>query len=178
MSPAKQAAFLTRAYACLAADPYVERASWFSLADFGVTDHIGLRYGLYDWLGHARPALGAFKKAGRARPNRSCGTRVDRRGAKIKIAWPADNKKASRTLHFKASARDASGLLTLHLLVDGQQVRVTSKRTLRGHWSGWRDLPVGTHKVTFKAVDRAHNVSTKSVTVNRVAGRPKPPASR
>ena len=173
VSPAKQAAFLTRAYACLAADPYVERASWFSLADFGVADLFGLRYGLYDWLGHARPVLSAFKKAGRARPNRSCGTRVDRRGAKITIAWPADNKRASRTLHFKASARDASGLLTLHLLVDGKQVRVTSKRRLRGRWSGWRGLPLGPHQVTFKAVDRAHNVSTKSVTVNRVPSVPK-----
>jgi hypothetical protein len=59
-------------------------------------------------------------------------------------------------------------LLTLGLLVDGKQVRVTSKRTLKGRWSGWRRLPYGPHKITFKATDRARNVTTKSVTVNRV----------
>ena len=168
MSAAKQAAFLTRAYACLAVDPYVERASWFSLADFGAADHIGLRYGLYDWRGNARPALAAFKRAGRAPPNRSCGKQVDRGGARITVAWPADNKNVSGALRFKASARDASGLLTLHLLVDGKQVRATSKRSLTGRWAGWRGLPIGPHKVTVKAVDRAHNVTTKTVTVNRV----------
>jgi Glycosyl hydrolase catalytic core len=168
VSPARQARFLTRAYACLASDPYVERASWFSLADFGAADQVGYRYGLYDWRGNARPALRAFKNAGRVRPNRSCGKQVDRGGATINIVRPADNKNVSGDLRFKASARDASGLLTLHLLVDGRQIRVTSKHTLKGRWSGWRRLPYGPHKVTFKAVDRAHNVSTRSVTVNHV----------
>ena len=62
VSPAKQAAFLTRAYACLAADPYVERASWFSLADFGVTDHIGLRYGLYRLARQRAPGAGRLQE--------------------------------------------------------------------------------------------------------------------
>ena len=93
----------------VAADPgRGERASWFSLADFGAADLLALRYGLYDWQGRSPGARRLQRRAGR--PNRSCGTRVDRRGPKITIAWPADNKRASRTLHFKASARDASGL--------------------------------------------------------------------
>jgi hypothetical protein len=169
VSPGQQAAFLTRAYACLAADPYVEKASWFSLADLGAADQVGLRYGLYDWRGRSRPALAAFKQAGRVRPNRSCGKRVDRGGAAITLVRPTDNRNVSRYLNFKATARDGSGVLTLHLLVDGKQIRVTSKRWLQGRLSSaWRRLPYGPHKVTFKAVDRAHNVTTKSVTVNRV----------
>jgi hypothetical protein len=168
VSAAKQAAFLTRAYRCLAADPYVERASWFSLADLGSADRIGLRYGLYDWRGRARPALRAFQGAAGATADRACGKRVDRTPAAISIARPADNRNVSGDLHFKASARDASGLLTLHLLVDGRQVRVTGKRSLKGRWVGWRHLAYGPHTVTFKAVDRAHNASTRKITVNRV----------
>jgi hypothetical protein len=169
VSRAKQAAFLTRAYACLAPDPYVERATWFSLADFGPADHIGLRYGLYDWRGRRRPALAAFRRAERARPNPSCGLRVDRDGATISIAKPADNERRSGDLRYKASARDRSGVVRLHLLVDGKQVRVTAKRTLRGRWrTGWRRLAYGPHTITFQAMDRARNITRRSVTVHRV----------
>src|SRR4051812_39648257 len=84
----RQAALLKRAYACLAADPYVERASWFSLADFGTDDRVGLRYGLFDWRGRARPALRAFQRAAAAKPDPRCGIQVDRSGAAIKIARP------------------------------------------------------------------------------------------
>src|SRR6185437_13093663 len=99
----QQAQYLTRAYACLASDPYVENASWFSLQDFGAAESLGFRYGLYDWNGAARPALAAFQRAGSLAPDRECGLPVDRSSAGITIAWPTNNQNISGDLHYNVS---------------------------------------------------------------------------
>jgi hypothetical protein len=164
----QQALFLTHAYACLAGDPYVENASWFSLQDFGSTEALGYRYGLFDWAGAARPSLTAFQRAGSLGPDESCGLPVDRSSAGIDIAWPTNNKNVSGDLRYNISASDAQGIRTLTLFVDGKRVRVTSQSTMKGLWVGWRQLPYGPHKVTVKAVDNAQNPSVSEVTVNRV----------
>ena len=164
----QQATFLTHAYACLAADSYVENASWFSLADVGAADTIGFRYGLWDWTGAARPALAAFQRAGNVAPDRSCGLPVDRSSAGISIPLPTNNQSVSGDLRYQASASDAQGVRTLTLFVDGRKVRVTAKSSMKGRWTGWRKLDYGPHKVVVKAVDAALNVSTTEVTVNRV----------
>jgi Glycosyl hydrolase catalytic core len=164
----QQALFLTRAYACLAADPYVENASWFSLQDFGTADNVGFRYGLFDFNGGTRPSLSAFQRAGSLGPDRACGLPVDRSSAGINIAWPTNNKNISGDLHYSISATDAQGIRTLTLYVDGKKVRVTSKHSMKGLWVGWRNLAYGPHKVTVKAVDTAQNVSVSEVVANRV----------
>jgi hypothetical protein len=78
VSQAQQAAFLTRAYACLAADRYVTEGTWFSLGDFGTAENPGNRFGLIDSKGKRRPSFAAFQKAGSAAANRGCGLRRDR----------------------------------------------------------------------------------------------------
>ena len=164
----QQALFLTHAYACLANDPYVENASWFSLQDFDKTESLGYRYGLYDFNGTARPSLAAFQRAGSLGPDAGCGLPVDRASAGINIAWPTNNKNISADLRYNISATDAQGIRTLTLYVDGNRVRVTSASSMKGLWVGWRQLPYGPHKVTVKAVDKALNVSVSEVTANRV----------
>jgi hypothetical protein len=164
----QQALYLTHAYACLANDPYVENASWFSLQDFDKTESLGYRYGLYDFNGSARPSLAAFQRAGSLGPDPSCGLPVDRASAGITIAWPTNNKNISADLRYNISATDAQGIRTLTLYVDGKRVRVTSASSMKGLWVGWRQLPYGPHKVTVKAVDNALNVSVSEVTANRV----------
>ena len=164
----QQALFLTHAYACLANDPYVENASWFSLQDFDKTESLGYRYGLYDFNGSPRPSLAAFQRAGSLGPDAGCGLPVDRASAGINIAWPTNNKNISGDLRYNISATDAQGIRTLTLYVDGKRVRVTSASSMKGLWVGWRQLPYGPHKVTVKAVDNAQNVSVSEVTANRV----------
>ncbi len=164
----QQALFLSHAYACLASDPYVENASWFSLADFGAADNMGFRYGLYDWNGVPRPALTAFQHAGSAAPDPGCGLPVDRSSAGISIAQPTNNQNVSGDLHFDISASDAQGVRTLTLFVDGKKIRVTAKSSMKGLWVGWRKLDYGPHTIVVKAVDAALNVSTSQVVVNRV----------
>jgi len=164
----QQALYLTHAYACLANDPYVENASWFSLQDFGAADNVGFRYGLFDFLGAPRPSLTAFQRAGSLAPDHGCGLPVDRSSAGINIAWPTNNKNISGDLHYNISASDAQGIRTLTLYVDGKRVRVTGKSSMKGLWVGWRNLALGPHKVSVKAVDNAQNVSMSEVIANRV----------
>ena len=137
----QQALFLTHAYACLANDPYVENASWFSLQDFDKTESLGYRYGLYDFNGIPRPSLAAFQRAGSLGPDAGCGLPVDRASAGINIAWPTNNKNISGDLRYNISATDAQGIRTLTLYVDGTRVRVTSASSMKGLWVGWRQLP-------------------------------------
>jgi Big-like domain-containing protein/cellulase (glycosyl hydrolase family 5) len=179
VSAAQQADFLTKAYRCLAGDPYVELASWFSLADFGTAFEDGEGYGLFTHAGGARPSLAAFQRVGSATPDRRCGLALDAGGPVIEVASPAEGSAASGALTFRASARDDERVVTLALIVDGKPVRVTRRATLADTWTGWRNLRNGPHTVTFRSEDAAHNVATKSVTVNRVAwGAGEPIATR
>ena len=168
VTPANQATYLTHAYACLAADPYVQNATWFSLIDFGAADTIPLRFGLYDFQGNARPALAAFQHAGSVAPDRSCGLQVDRGGPVLRLASPTNGQNRSGDLVYRVSAGDPDGVTRLWLLVDGRLVRVTSRSLLTGTWTGWRRLPYGPHTVTVSASDSARNVSTQQITVNKV----------
>jgi hypothetical protein len=168
VSAADQATFLTRAYQCLAADPYVELASWFSLTDLTASEDAGAGYGLFAVGGTARPALAAFQRAGSAAADPACGLRADTGGAGVTVAYPTGATGVSGDLRFKGSADDDQGLRTLAVLVDGRQIKVTAKKSIAGTWTGWRKLPAGPHTVTFRAVDDALNVSEKAITVNRV----------
>jgi hypothetical protein len=146
----------------------VENATWFSLSDFGPQDVISNRFGLFDLSGAARPALAAFQHAGSATPE-PCGLWVDRGGPSIDVQVPWEQQNRSGDLLYRASASDPDGLSTLALLVDGRQLRVTNKGKLQGRWTGWRKVSLGPHTVSFRAKDKAQNISTESFTVNKVA---------
>jgi hypothetical protein len=175
VTAANQALFLTRAYSCLASDPYVEMGSWFSIADFGAAESAGGGYGLWSFAGAARPALAAFQRASSLPADPTCGLKVDGAPATIDVAAPTGATGVSGDLSFKATAHDDMGVRTLALLVDGRQIRITSRNRLSGRWTGWRKLKVGQHTVTFKVVDAALHVATKDIVVNKVpygAGEP------
>jgi hypothetical protein len=168
VTAAEQAAYLTHAYACLAGDPYVELASWFSLSDFGEQETIATRYGLFDDRGLARPALAAFQRAGGAAADLTCGLQPDRRRPTVSVAQPVAERRVSGDLVYDATASDEQGFRTLTLLVDGKRIFRTARRRLRGRWTGWRGLRYGRHVVTFRAIDSAGNVRTARVVVRRV----------
>jgi hypothetical protein len=168
VTAATQATYLTNAFACLAADPYVEMGSWFSLGDFGPSDMVGFRYGLFDWNGFARPALSAFQRAGSVAPDRSCGLGVDRGGPGLQLVRPFSGQNVSGDLVFRVTTGDPEGIGRVSLRVDGREIRVTRRTLLTGKWIGWRQLPYGPHTVSVRAVDGARNVSETSATVNRV----------
>ena len=168
VTAAQQASFLTHAYACLASDPYVELASWFSLTDFGAHEDAGGGYGLYTFSGAPRPSLATFQRAGSVGADAACGLRVDAGGAGIDVAYPTGVKGVSGDLRYKASTSDDQGIRTFAILVDGRQVKITAGKAITGTWTGWRKLPYGPHTVTFRARDAALNVTERSVTVNRV----------
>ena len=71
VSQAIQADFLSKAYGCLANDPWVTQAAWFSLHDLqtGSTND-ALNLGLITDSFVRKPAFGAFQRAGARR--RSC----------------------------------------------------------------------------------------------------------
>ncbi|MDX6648943.1 MAG: polysaccharide biosynthesis protein PslG [Solirubrobacteraceae bacterium] len=160
-----QALFLTRAYACLAHDPYMERGSWFSLIDFGTTDATGGGYGLFDAGGSARPSLGSFQRARTVGADRRCGLTVDTGAASIAISLPVEGSGFSGDLRYRALATDDQGVRTIALLVDGKQVRITRGRLLAGVWRGWRRVTFRSHAVTFRVIDTSGNVSSKTVNV-------------
>jgi hypothetical protein len=169
VSEAEQASFLTRAYACLAADTYVQVGTWFSLSDFGTAPTVSNRFGLLRSNGSARPAFAAFQRARRVAPDSSCGAPIDRTGPRIRVYAPKDGQRRARSLFYRAVAGDSAGVRRLALIVDGHLVRVTGRRWLRGTLrSTWRRLPYGPHRVSFRAVDAARNVSLRTVTVTKV----------
>ncbi|MDX6696707.1 MAG: polysaccharide biosynthesis protein PslG [Solirubrobacteraceae bacterium] len=168
VSTADQADYLTKAYNCLAGDPYVQVASWFSLNDFGPDENTGGGYGLFTFGGAARASLRAFQSADQARPDAGCGLALDVAAASLTVVAPTNGSGASGILAYKATASDATGVRTLAMLIDGKQVLVTSKNTLAGQYTAWRNLRFGPHTVTFRAIDDTNKVTSKSVTVNRV----------
>jgi hypothetical protein len=169
VSESAQALFLTRAYACLASDPYMEIGSWFSLQDFGSSESNGAGYGLFTYGGSARNSLGSFQRARTVAPDRRCGLTVDTGGASIAIVRPVEGSGFSGDLSYRAIATDDQGVRTIAMLVDGKQVRITRGRILSGTWRGWRRLAFRSHVVTFRATDTSGHVTSKSVNVRHAA---------
>jgi hypothetical protein len=165
---ANQAAFLTRAYACLAADPYVDEATWFSLGDFGAAEEPGFRFGLMDFNGAHRPAFAAFQKAASVAPDASCGLTVDRSGPQGGAAYPVQGANVSGYLGFRFEAKDDKALHGIAMYVDGKLITSTGTSVLQGIWGGWLRLPSGPHTVKFRATDSAGNETVQEFLVNKV----------
>ena len=168
VTTASQSDFLTRAYACLAADPYVALGSWFSLRDFGATAQTGAGFGLIDFNGNARPAFAAFQRVARGiGADTSCGAQVDTGGPALTVSQPVTGTNIAGDLRYRIVAGDTH-YSKVALVVDGREVRVTAKRVLKGRWTGWRKLALGPHTVLARAQDTAQNVTSQTLTVNKV----------
>jgi hypothetical protein len=175
VSEKTQARFLELAYRCLAGDPEVRVALWFSLQDVGggagYGDHLGLiRHG-----GKRKPAYEAMRavRNGKIR-SAGCGGRSDRAAPGLSVSRPTEGAVFSdgENLPMRVTARDnrgGTGMRRVELHVDGRRVRTWGGGTVRSSWFGFRSLGYGDHAVEIRASDRAQNLTVRRLTVRKVA---------
>jgi hypothetical protein len=177
VSEEQQAAFLTEAYRCLAADPIVEVAFWFGVQDIPSSENAG-GYGLFRAGGGAKPAAAAFAALAGGIPPQPCGGAVDIAGPEIVIAKPTDGAKfvGMFPVHAKAvEPAGGSGVKRIEIHADGKLVRSfgDGRAKMRAFWPSreWRNG--STHTVTFKASDEALNVTSRTIRVTKVRKLPR-----
>jgi Cellulase (glycosyl hydrolase family 5) len=167
----QQAQFLTQAYRCLAADPFVQTALWFGTQDIAGSLHAG-GFGLYRGDRSAKPAAAVFRALDGGIAPAACGGVVDASGPSIEIAEPLDGMRFVDMIDIDAKGVDSPGgvgVARIKMYADGKFERTFGD----GHaeispWWPSRYWRRGKHTITFKAIDEANNVITKSVTVYKV----------
>ena len=176
VSEDQQRAFLTKAYRCLAADPFVQTALWFGLQDIPGSIHAG-GFGLHRWDKSEKPAAQAFRALDGGIPPEPCGGVVDASGPGIEIAEPLNGAKFVGMLDVDARGVDSPGglgIARIKVFADGRFERTYGDGHARGnpYWPSEK-WSLGKHTLTFVAIDNANNVVTKSVTVHKVKKLPR-----
>jgi len=175
VSQAEQADFLTKAYGCLANDPYVAQAAWFNLHDLqtGSTND-ALNLGLITDTFGRKPAFGAFQGAGSvgAIP---CGGTLDQGAPQVTILAPTEGQKYLTSLPISVRATDTEGVNDIDLLVDGKQVPLKTNKDgkdafVKFEWGGAKNLAYGPHTVVAVAHDEAKNEGRATAHVLHVGG--------
>jgi hypothetical protein len=174
-----QAQYLTHAYACLANDPYVTEAAWFTLQDSPTQPVEELRhYGLLRADGSAKPALDAFRSivASNGGQPGACG---DFDAPRLRVIKPAPGQQFVDRLDIQAAAEDGAGgvgLSRIGFTYDGGQKLANFAENLGWDkpvgltpWYGSRDLPLGAHTIEVLAIDKNGNSVTQSIPVVKVA---------
>ena len=168
---AEQAAFLQQAFNCLAEDPYVEVAQWFTMRDNPAGPIEELRhYGLVTPAGTPKPSLAAFRAVA-AHPAHdplaeACG---DFSGPQVTIHQPTTGQRFNGALLIRASA--TGGVARLTFRADGVKIRnFTGTAAQDGKatellWQGAKLLKPGAHTITVEAVDANGNASSASTDV-------------
>src|SRR5829696_5685893 len=173
VSEKTQASFLDLAYRCLAADPEVRVALWFSLQDVGTGAGYGDHLGLIRRNGKRKPAYKVMREVRNGKVRRTgCGGRSDQSAPSLAVKRPNEGAVFTdgENLPMHVTARDTgTGMRRVELHVGGKQVRVWGGGTVRSSWFGFRSLGYGDHAVEIRALDRAQNVSVKRLTVRKVA---------
>jgi len=154
VSEQQQAAYLTRAYACLAADPYVPVALWFQLRDTISDEAAGIRYGLQRLDGTPRPAWGAFLALRSGPPRERC----DPWYAGPHVALHLRRDGRAHDVLVVATVRAQLGVARVGVRLDGR----TIERRRGSATSMMLRIPVQIlarrrHIVTVVAVDTAGN---------------------
>jgi hypothetical protein len=174
VSEKTQARFLRLAYRCLAADPAVRVALWFSLQDVGGGAGYGDHLGLMRTNGTRKPAYGAMRRIrnGRVKAAR-CGGASDRAGPSLAVKRPTEGAVLTdgENLPVRVTARDnrgGVGMRRVELHVDGRQVRTWGGGTVRSSWFGFRSIGYGDHAVEIRALDQAQNVTVRRFAVRKV----------
>lgn len=168
-----QAKFLTLAYRCLAGDPYVKVALWFSLQDVGHDAGYGDHLGLIRPNGKRKPAFAAMRRVrnGAGDKKAGCGGVVDHTGPSLDVREPVEGAVLTddESLPVRVRARDGGvGVNRIELLLDGREVRQWGGGRVASSWFGFRDVGYGDHAVMLRAVDRAGNAATKALTVRKI----------
>ena len=177
VSEQQQAEFLSQAYGCLAADPYVEVALWFGIQDIPGSKYAA-GYGLYRADGSAKPSVAAFKALARGIAPQSCGGVIDTTGPEIVIAKPTDGAKFVGEFAVDATAIDGPGgvgVQKIEIYADGKFERSfgDGHALMRSYWDSREWKNGSTHKITFKAWDEADNTTSKTIQVTKVKRLPK-----
>ncbi len=171
VNEANQAAFLRKAFECLALDPYVVAATVFTLRD-DPTNGVGSElshYGLLRADGASKPSADVFRGAGGIGPG-ACG---DFEPPSVNVTKPAEGEVFVDRLELAASASDSGvGLGRITYTFDGgQQIRNFTEQLSNGAsvglspWFGSRELGVGPHRIEVTALDTNGNVAQKVVNV-------------
>ena len=177
VSEEQQADFLTQAYRCLAADPYVEVALWFGIQDIPGAKYAA-GYGLYGASGAPKPSAAAFKAlAGGISPAR-CGGVIDTSGPEIVVRKPTDGAKFVDSFPVDVEAVDTAGgvgIERIEIWADGKFSRSygSGHALMRSFWPAEEWKPGSTHKLTFWGEDEAGNRASKTITVRKVRRLPK-----
>jgi hypothetical protein len=177
VSEADQASYLTQAYACLANDPYVQKADWFTLRDTAGNGVDELNhYGLVRTDGAAKPAMGAFKAVAAAGGG-SAATCGDFDPPSIRIVKPTPGQQFVDKLDLSAAATDAgTGVARITFSYDNQSTEIRNfTDNLQNNvpvglapWQGSGKLGLGTHTITVTALDKNGNTSVQTVSVTKV----------
>src|SRR5215211_609045 len=172
VSEKTQARFLKLAYRCLAGDPEVRVALWFSLQDVGAGAGYGDHLGLIRKGGKRKPAYKAMRAVRNGKIRRAaCGGRSDQSAPSLAVQRPAEGAVFTdgENLPMRVTARDGgTGMRRVELYVDGKRVRVWGGGTVRSSWFGFRSLGYGDHAVEIHASDKAQNVTVRRLTVRKV----------
>jgi len=177
VTDANQAAYLTKAFGCLANDPYVTQALWFTLRDTTTETPDELNhYGLLRADGTPKPALSAFRSAvaaggGSAAP---CG---DFDAPSIRVVKPTPGQQFVDKLDLSAAATDTGvGLARITFTYDAaNDIRnftdgLTNDAPVGlAPWQGSGKLGLGPHTVVVTALDKNGNTSTATIPVVKVA---------
>jgi polysaccharide biosynthesis protein PslG len=177
VSEAAQAGFLTHAYACLANDPYVTTADWFTMRDTSSepVDELN-HYGLLRTDGSPKPSMSAFRAvaaAGGGGPA-TCG---DFDAPAIRIVKPTPGQQFVDKLDLSAAASDGGvGIARITFSYDDNvEIRnytdglANNAPVGLAPWQGSGKLGLGAHTVIVTALDKNGNTSTQTVQVNKVA---------
>jgi hypothetical protein len=176
VSRAQQATFLTKAYQCLADDPYVTQAMWFNLHDFDSSaaaydEQLGLVTDSYV----RKPAFTAFANAG-SLGGIPCGGAMDFSRPTVQISSPTDGLEYyTGDVRMRIVAHDDHRVQDINLYVDGRNIgigTVKHGRTATASLNYWgaQKLGFGPHTVVARARDDSHNIGTARVTIVRVGG--------
>jgi hypothetical protein len=176
VSEANQAAFLSKAYSCLANDPYVTQADWFTLRDTTAESVDELNhYGLLRADGSPKPAMTAFRAVAAAGGG-AAGPCGDFDGPAIRIVKPAPGQQFVDKLDLAAAATDRGvGIARITFSFDGgQEIRNYTGNLANdvpvglAPWQGSGKLALGAHTVEVTALDKNGNTTTQSVPVTKV----------
>ena len=175
VSQAEQADYLTKAYGCMANDPYVKVAAWFNLDDIKTGDtNDAHNLGLMTDAFVRKPAFSAFQKAGSAAAI-PCGGTLDQGAPQVTIHSPTDGQLYLTSLPIHVTATDGEGVNDIDLVVDGKEVPLKTVKSGKGasvefEWGGAKNLSYGPHTVVAYARDEAKNEGRAVAKVTHVGG--------
>jgi hypothetical protein len=176
VTAADQATFLAQGYHCLAQEPGIEAATWFTLRDAPTGDSPldELRhYGLLTTGGSPKPAWDAFHTIATTGDTLTglCG---DFTGPSVTVVTPKVGQSYAGSLLISASAHDSGTPRRISFAADGKTIQnfgdgLASDKVVFLDWQGAKDLSIGTHTITVSATDAQGNVGSQDVQVRKVS---------